>query len=216
MSSSNRRTIQECEEAIEGALLVLRKLNSPELKRLDALNVLAPDGFRPVVELYENGRKKRSTASADSWSPSSNVEIRIYFEPSEAQDPTPDSSLRAKSSDEMALSELLKALQDAETAPGRMFVALKWFRDEYLPATGLVWAQDRDERQTRIAKAIQDGWILTSKAPNPKAPLYPTTTIRLNRQRLSGAGGPPHSRFRPVPISGPSLSSTILRDRGSR
>jgi hypothetical protein len=252
-------TIEECEEALE--------------KKLGELRIV-PEGYRPVVELLENGRKKRRTASADSWSPETG-EIRISFEPAEpAQEKSLPESVRlnpikfefrckfcgkqtgikselkgknriirmlscghvelipitevradqahevisseqsATSGSDQALAGLLNALEEAENAPGRMFVALKWFRDEYLPSTGLGWAQNHEERQAVLAKAIQDGWILTGKVHNPKAPLYPTTTIRLNRQKQSGSA--PESRFRPVPISGEPLSRTILQDRGSR
>lgn len=261
--SKENRTIQDCEEAVERTLSELRKLGSEELNGLQALDVIAPAGFRPVVELLENGRKKRRSASARSWSPE-NGEIRIYFEPSgpgqeEALKPeflctycgkpaevksekesngkiirflscghiSREDATAAKSDKIISLApvdaapgldqtlvELLKALEGAENTPGRMFVAFKWFRDEYLPSAGLHWARNHEERQAVLAKAIHDGWILTGKVPNPKAPLYPTTTIRLNWQRQGNSA--PSSRFRPVPISGEPLSHTILQDRGTR
>jgi hypothetical protein len=222
-----KATIHEREEAIEAALLALRRLNSPELRRLQLLDILVPEGFRPVVELTENGRtigthkiyapqEKRRDVPADNWSPSDG-EVHIRFERvGSAQESARQSQPVAAPSDEEARAELLKALQDAESTPGRMFVALKWFRDEYLPSTGLGWAQNREECQAILAKSIADGWILTSKVPNPKAPLYPTTTIRVNRQKLPDARPSPASRFRPVPISGEPLSTTILRERGLR
>jgi hypothetical protein len=83
---------------------------------------------------------------------------------------------------------LLSALQEAESAPGRSFVALKWFRDEYLHSTGLSWAQDEQQRQYLLTRAIEEGRILKDRVLNPKAPLYPTTTIRLNRQKAAAAG----------------------------
>jgi hypothetical protein len=52
-----KTTIHEREEAIEAALLALRKLNSPELRRLQLLDILVPEGFRPVVELT-TGRER--------------------------------------------------------------------------------------------------------------------------------------------------------------
>lgn len=224
--STGKRTIQDCEEAAERTLLELRNLGSKELKALQALDIIAPAGFRPVVELLENGRKKRRTASAESWSPETG-EIRIYFEPSDSTheesvpasdavnpDKVPSSPLTAAPDSDQKVVPLLEALQSAENTPGRMFVAFKWFRDEYLPSTGLSWAQNREESQAVLAKAIQDGWILTGKVPNPKAPLYPTTTIRLNRQKQGTSA--PASRFRPVPISGEPLSHTILQDRSTR
>jgi hypothetical protein len=215
MDTLKRATIQDCEESVGSALSALRRPNFAELKNLQAIDILAPKGFRPVVELYENGRKKRNNASAENWSPATG-EIRIYFE---ACDATNEASASATTTPSVVgvPSELFDALKKAEDTPGRMFVALKWFRDDYLPATGLAWAQNEEERRSAITSAIKDGWILTSRVPNPKAPLYPTTTIRLNRQRLAASTGTvPASRFRPVNIAGEELSSTILRERGSR
>ena len=216
MNVSKHTTIQDCEDAVEKTLSVLRNMDSSQMKTSPGMNILAPEGFRPVVELYEDGRKKRRTASANNWSPATG-EIRIYFEPVEK---APDSRLElatdTASNPGHALSDLINALREAENSPGRMFVALKWFRDEYLPSTGLAWTRSPDDRQAHLAKAIQDGWILTSRVPNPRAPRYPTTTIRLNRQRLPEAGQAPLNRFRPVPISGEPLSDTILRERGTR
>lgn len=213
MSNSKEATIQDREESLEQVLAKLGSLS--ELRNLAALDTIAPKGFRPVVSLYENDRKKRRTASAETWSPSTG-EIRIEFEPASGADetaptaPKDDDALFAR-----RLREMLRALQEAESAPGRTFVALKWFRDEYLHSTGLDWAQNEEQRQSVLSQAIKDGWILTSRVPNPKAPLYPTTTIRLNRQKSAGEAAPA-SRFRPVRMSGAPLSSTILQDRGPR
>ncbi len=223
MNNLKNKTIEDCEEAIESALSMLRKMAAPEIRSLSVLDVIAPEGFRPVVELRDaDGRKKRRTASADNWSPSDG-EIRIYFEPDDVREDgiSPSaalaSSIPQKSMDAArAVPELLNALREAENAPGRMFVALKWFRDEYLPSTGLNWAQSEEERRNLLSEAIKGGWILTSKVPNPKAPLYPTTTICSNRQKQINSAGAPISRFRPVPVSGEPLSNTVLRDRGSR
>ena len=204
-----KRTIEESETSIEDALVRLRKLGESDPAISQALDFLAPRGFRPVVELLEDNHKKRRSAPADKWQPATG-EIKIYFEPA------PDESTETSSPSPLPpMSELLIALAEAETAPGRTFVALKWFRDEFLPAKTLSWTHDPDQRQALIAKAIVDGSIFTSKVPNPKAPLYPTTTIKVNRQRLH-LGSQPVSRFRPVHVSGEPLSATINRDRGSR
>lgn len=217
-----KSNIQDCEEALERTLAQLAQLNLVELRKLPALDFLSPKGFRPVVEFYENDRRKRKTASVETWSPE-NGEIRICFEPAESactvqasaaiKDVPAQSDLRPNSE---VIHQLLNALQGAENTPGRNFVALKWFRDEYLPATGLGWAQNEEQRQSILAQCISEGWILTSKVPNPKAPLYPTTTIRLNLQKFRAATGSSGSRFHPIPIKGEPLSSTILRERGVR
>ncbi|MBK7928853.1 MAG: hypothetical protein IPJ98_15605 [Bryobacterales bacterium] len=105
-------------------------------------------------------------------------------------------------------------LEQAETEPGRAFVALKYFRDEFLPRLGGPWAESVDDRQQLLAQAIQEGRILTSKVPNPKSPLYPTTAIKLNpRERTAPLSA---SRFQAVAASGEPLSATLLRDRGQR
>ena len=198
-------TIEQAEESVELALIGLRAAFVSDPVRSEAVRFLCPPGFRPVVELFEDDRKKRRTAAIESWSPATG-EIRIVFEPvistrierpAAGAVPTPNTS-----ASEPALSGMLTALQQAETAPGRSFVALKWFRDEFLSGMGGNWASSTTEqRQALLAEAIRDGWIVTSKVANPKAPLYPTTTIRVNRQRQA-PGAVQGSRFRPVPPFG--------------
>src|SRR6202034_1496624 len=77
-------TIQELESRLEQGLA---KLRSPQYKPLETLlQPLIPKGYRAHVSLVEKAdktgkkRKKRRTASADSWSPDLG-EVRIYFEP---------------------------------------------------------------------------------------------------------------------------------------
>lgn len=207
-------TIQEAEDSIEAALFRIRSVGIPDPAIAQALEFLAPRGFRPVVELREDDRKKRRTDSADNWQPATG-EIRIYFEPSK-EEPAPSEAKPASPASDSKTEEMLQALEEAETTAGRTFVSLKWFRDEFLPAKGFSWAQTSDDRQAMLAKAIADGAILTSKVANPRAPLYPTTTIKVNRQRQPGTATQPASRFRPVRVSGEPLSATLLRDRGSR
>ena len=74
---------------------------------------------------------------------------------------------------------------------------------------------DRDEV---LRNAIRVRAVLTSKVPNPKAPLFPVTSIRLNRQQpevVSLLGEPIGSgfSFQPVSIRGEALSETVLRER---
>lgn len=198
-------TVEQAEETLQAALLRLGSL------------LHCPDGFYPVVQFFEGGRKKRKDASIENWS-AAKGEIRISFAPGAdakstpalAQAPVAPKTPPGGISKDM--EDLIAALQEAETAPGRSFVALKWFRDEILPAR--MPQSSPGQRQALITQAIQEGWILTGKVPNPKAPLYPTTSIRLNRQKLAGGG--PAARFHPVPIAGEPLSATILKDRGPR
>jgi hypothetical protein len=108
--------------------------------------------------------------------------------------------------------ELCQALAEAERG-GHAFIALKWFRDSFLPRKTYRWNQNPESRQAVLAEAIQRGVVMTSKIANPKTPAYPTTTIRLNRAE---AGIPEESqRFNPVSVQGDSLSDTIVEERGN-
>jgi hypothetical protein len=110
------------------------------------------------------------------------------------------------------IKELCATLAEAERG-GHAFIALKWFRDSFLPRKTFSWNQNPESRQLILAEAILRGVVLTSKIPNPKTPAYPTTTIRLNRAE---AGVPEEAqRFRPVAIQGDSLGEALDDDRGN-
>jgi hypothetical protein len=107
--------------------------------------------------------------------------------------------------------ELCSALAEAERG-GHAFIALKWFRDSFLPRKSYRWNQNPESRQAVLAEAIQRGVVLTSKIANPKTPAYPTTTIRLNRAE---AGIPEEAqRFHPVPVHGETLTAVLEEERG--
>ncbi len=222
-------SIPAAEEIIEEALSELAFSQNPGMAR--ALRFLAPPGYQAIVELCsENGRSKRRNSSADNWSPEED-EIRIYFErvspheagtrPARTQHSAPvASSFDDEDDDQEALlpadmdvrvKELCAALAEAERG-GHAFIALKWFRDSFLPRKAFRWNQHPDTRQAVLAEAIQRGMVLTSKIANPKTPAYPTTTIRLNRAE---AGLPDESpRFQPVAVSGESLAGVLEEERG--
>jgi hypothetical protein len=182
------------------------------------------------VELCsENGRSKRRNAMADSWSPEDD-EVRIYFERLDGEEPAMRSSRasrgvssRLMEEDEEVeallpadldsrVKELCGALAEAERG-GHAFIALKWFRDSFLPRKTYRWNQHPETRQAVLAEAIQRGVVLTSKIANPKTPAYPTTTIRLNRAE---AGIPEEAqRFHPVEAQGEPVGVAIDEDRGS-
>lgn len=228
------RTIVEAEESIQSGIEALRSLPPSQCQRLSTvIEFLTPSGYHPVVELQEDGRKKRRTASIDNWNPETG-EILISFAKDEqavAKRPARDGELRERSSiissraaagsaapyslpasiSAHAVEELCSALEEAERE-GRAFIALKWFRDKFLPTKEFSWATDEDERQAVLAGAVESGAIVTSKIANPRSP-FPTTTIRLNRSRTSA---PRARRFNPIRIQGEPLSATILRDRGER
>lgn len=228
---STNLSIPAAEEIIEEALNELAYSQDPGLVR--ALRFLAPPGYQAIVELCsENGRSKRRNASADSWSPEED-EIRIYFERSdEAEAPARPTrvqrsgsapALHAAEPEEEAqepilpadmdarVKELCAALAEAERG-GHAFIALKWFRDSFLPRKAFRWNQHPETRQMVLAEAIQRGVVMTSKIANPKTPAYPTTTIRLNRAE---AGLPEEAqRFHPVAIQGDSIADTLDEERG--
>jgi hypothetical protein len=218
-------TIPAAEEIIEEALNELAYSQDPGLVR--ALQFLAPQGYQAVVELCsENGRSKRRNAQADTWSPEDD-EVRIYFEriadgeghatrlprgaaphstgdDDETEEPVLPADLDNR------VKELCTALAEAERG-GHAFIALKWFRDSFLPRKSYRWNQHPDSRQTVLAEAIQRGVVITSKIANPKTPAYPTTTIRLNR---SEAGIPEEAhRFHPVAVHGDGAAAVLEEER---
>ena len=226
-------SIPAAEEIIEEALNELAYSQDPGMLR--ALRFLAPPGYQAIVELCsESGRSKRRNASADSWSPEED-EVRIYFERTdesaaparsgrsqrsysvqqpmqvaaepeeEPQEPVLPADMDAR------VKELCAALAEAERG-GHAFIALKWFRDSFLPRKAFRWNQHPETRQMVLAEAIQRGVVMTSKIANPKTPAYPTTTIRLNRTE---AGMPDEAqRFHPVVVQGGSIVETLDEERG--
>ena len=222
-------SIPDAEEIIEEVLNDLAFSSDPGLAR--ALHFLAPPGYQAIVELCsENGRSKRRNAMADSWSPEED-EVRIYFErldgaevaPRIARQPRAVAEHSGEDDDDSQeaiipadldarVKELCAALAEAERG-GHAFIALKWFRDSFLPRKAFRWNQHPESRQAVLAEAIQRGVVVTSKIANPKTPAYPTTTIRLNRAE---AGIPEEAqRFHPVAVHGDSISDAIDEERGN-
>lgn len=222
-------SIPDAEEMIEEALNELAYSSDPGLAR--ALHFLAPPGYQAIVELCsENGRSKRRNSFAESWSPEED-EVRIYFERISGSEPapraprSPRATVQQDEDDDQdsqeaqipadldaRVKELCAALAEAERG-GHAFIALKWFRDSFLPRKAFRWNQHPESRQAVLAEAIQRGVVLTSKIANPKTPAYPTTTIRLNRTE---AGMPEEAqRFHPVAVHGDSIAETIEEERGN-
>jgi hypothetical protein len=224
-------SIPDAEEIIEEALNELAFSTDPGLA--NALRYLAPAGYQAIVELCgENGRSKRRNASAESWSPEED-EVRIYFEriedgeaaprptrsphalaePAYDEDESDDGQEALIPADlDARVKELCAALAEAERG-GHAFIALKWFRDSFLPRKAYRWNQHPESRQAVLAEAIQRGVVITSKIANPKTPAYPTTTIRLNRTE---AGIPDEAqRFHPVTAHGDSIAEAIEEERGN-
>jgi hypothetical protein len=210
------KTIEQVESLFE------RKVYET-LKELDLL----PEGFRPCVRFRGERRDKKKTADFEkNWRSADS--IRIWFEPSpEPSKPLPtstkESTVTSQSSLSNAtaadpLSDLIRALDRAETRRGYDFVSLKWFRDAALPSAGFSWANSDGTRQNLLRNAIDKRLVLTSKVPNPKSPQFPVTAIRLNRlmpevKKILGSGDDNSLDFHPVEIRGENLSTTILRER---
>jgi hypothetical protein len=224
----NSLSIPDAEEMIEEALNEMAYSTDPGLTRV--LHFLAPAGYEAIVELCgENGRSKRRNAMANTWTPEED-EVRIYFERIDGVDaPRPARASRVPAEygldeDEdgqeavipadidARVKELCAALAEAERG-GHAFIALKWFRDSFLPRKAYRWNQHPESRQAVLAEAIQRGVVVTSKIANPKTPAYPTTTIRLNRAE---AGMPDEAqRFHPVTAHGDSIAEAIEEERGN-
>jgi hypothetical protein len=210
----------------------------------DSLNKVGytiPEHCHPRVSLLDaNGRKKRSNASADNWSPESGL-IEIRLEPTPQQDrqlvaevpvqtqnpahaQNHDLPKDAADSDgylHPAEAELLRALDRAESKPGWSFVPLKKFRDDILPLEpreSIPSLRTDVEQRHMLQSVIDKRFVLVGKVPNPKSPQFPVTTIRLNRlmpqvKVALGQSGNPDLDFRPIEIRGEPLSATILRER---
>jgi hypothetical protein len=223
-------SIPDAEEIIEEALNELGSYSEPALAQ--ALHFLAPPGYQAIVELCgENGRSKRRNATAETWSPDDD-EVRIYFERIGDAESAPRAGRAPRAvadhgfddedddgqealipaDQDARVKELCAALAEAERG-GHAFIALKWFRDSFLPRKAFRWNQHPESRQAVLAEAIQRGVVLTSKIANPKTPAYPTTTIRLNRAE---AGIPEEAqRFHPVAVHGDSIAEAIEEERGN-
>jgi hypothetical protein len=222
-------SVPDAEEIIEEALSELAFSQDPGMAR--ALRFLAPPGYQAIVELCsENGRSKRRNASAESWSPEED-EVRIYFERLDGDaglarqsrasrapvehdfEEDAENGVTVPADLEARVKELCAALAEAERG-GHAFIALKWFRDSFLPRKAFRWNQHPESRQAVLAEAIQRGVVLTSKIANPKTPAYPTTTIRLNRAEASVPEEA--QRFHPIVVQGEPISEAIQEERGKQ
>ena len=229
------KTIAEIQAGIERALKALRNTSDlpPELADL---RHLAPKGLEPQVSLVRPDtdrrvRKIRRNAAAEYWQPAE-CQALIGFERKDEAASIPDreaddSQLSRESIDsrvdgppnlsESRIKNLIETLDEAESSPERRFVALKWFRDTFLPGRGFSWTVDAAERNRILRRATESGLVLTAKIHNPKAPMYPTTTVRLNRGHPDFENlvsrRPEPKRFRPIRIKGRPLSETVLEGR---
>lgn len=214
-------SIPEAEELIEETLENLAEQENADLQRAlrflapEGYQVV-------VELCSENGRSKRRGASAASWNPEEDeirIYFERAGEDGEDEEPsepwnraTPPMRVRsggrtlrstparswspepvALLPEEMdaAVEQLCLALAEAERG-GHAFIALKWFRDAFLPRKMYGWTRHPEQRQMILAESIQRGRVITGKIPNPKSPAFPTTTIQLHRSESgSGSGSEP-------------------------
>lgn len=204
-------TIPEAEELIEETLENLSGLGNPAVQRVlrflapEGYQVV-------VELCSENGRSKRRGASVSSWNPEEDeIRIYFERTDGESEEEEPidpwnrtatptrmrNAGRGARSTtartwaqepvallpEEMdaAVDELCAALAEAERG-GHAFIALKWFRDAFLPRKMHAWTRHPEQRQMILAESIQRGRVVTGKIPNPKSPAFPTTTIQLHRE----------------------------------
>ena len=195
----------------------------------EELHIL-PAGYRCSVRLHARKRNKRRNASFETnWHPDTDS-ISIHFERTSEQSqagsrpaqsiPTASASHPAKLAPAAGdpLSDLIRALDRAESQPGFNFVALKWFRDTALPSEEFAWASDDSTRRSVLSDAIHRRLVLTNSVPNPKSPQFPVTAIRLNRlmpdvKAILGSPTERVAEFQPAAIRGENLSATVLGDR---
>lgn len=131
------------------------------------------------------------------------------------------SAVSATPVSEAVLGELVRALRDAEQAPGHSFVALKWFRDGYLPQRGYSWAQDPGERDRALRAATARGWVRIEKIANPRNPGFPTSVLHAaldhpGLRELLGEAPKLGWDFTPIQLKGEPMSATVrkMRDGG--
>ena len=197
---SSPATINEIERTIQAGLEALRRAPMNETITA-ALGFLIPEGYVAVVQLEEEGRKKRGNSSAANWDPEKG-EIVIYFEPiaapqaarqeqgtqsrrvAKAQVPAEPAEATAEE-----LRQCCDALAQAESE-GKPFISLKWFRDTALPSYSFPWTIAPAARQRVLTKAIESGVVTLGKIPNPKSTEFPTTTISLQRRDEAQADEP--------------------------
>src|SRR5271168_2903684 len=181
-------TISEVEAKVQAGLEALRNVPlSPEITL--ALKFLLPDGLSPVVQFEEDGRKKRSSAAASNWNPrtgeiriyfdpisavgeqktdssplqrsglGATQDVHTPVQPLKPQGlPSQATHAESASVSPQEIVECCQALAAAEKS-NRQFIALKWFRDDFLATVDLPWATSIQRRQRVLSQAIEMGKI---------------------------------------------------------
>jgi len=121
----------------------------------------------------------------------------------------------------MDQAQCLQALRRAETAPGHSFVALKWFRDSYLPRQGFAWAESPEARDAALREITARGWARVEKIPNPRNPGFDTSALRvqMDSQEVRNILGEEESRgwgFPRIKVQGESGTEILRKMRDGR
>ena len=109
--------------------------------------------------------------------------------------------------------EILEAFRTAKK--GHRFVALKWFRDQWLRQQGYAWSNDPEQIKIHLRTAIDQGTLRKELLPNPNNPEYPTTTLHEGNSITESPVSPnrPLRQFSPIAIPGKPLSVSVIEGR---
>ena len=199
--TNSQNSIADLEHDLENALAHIRELDvrgelSTELKPLLLLSPVDGTSVHVSLRHRDHARQIRRTFGANAFDQRDGA-VWIVFEapPVEARDderrpqheerferrPARDFDRRVEHRAD-PLDEFIRALDDAENQPQLKFVSLKWFRDTYLLKMGFPWADDPEIPRRILQDATDRSLVLTDKVANPKQPMFPVTSIHLNRE----------------------------------
>ena len=235
-------TISDIERTVQDGLEALR--DAPLSDQIaSALKFLVPPGYRPIAQLEEDGRKKRSTAAASNWTPETG-EIVIYFEPLDSRldelkatppsltplrrkvehatpqtfklSPTPSSPIATTQANLPNVTQL--QIQQCCEALAEAEKAGKLF-------IAFKWFRDEAlpshsfdwavsaDTRQRVLAAAIDSGAIQTKRIPNPKSALHPTTTVSLNREMASRTLP--SRFNPIPVQGEPVSTTILRDRGS-
>jgi hypothetical protein len=198
--TNSQNSIADLEHDLENALAHVRELDTrgdlpAELKPLLLLSPVDGTSVHVSLRHRDHARQIRRTFGANAFDQRDGA-AWIVFEapPVEARDderrpqreerferrPERDFDRGNRRSD--PLDDFIRALDDAENQPQLKFVSLKWFRDTYLLKMGFPWADDPEIPRRLLQDATDRSLVLTDKVANPKQPMFPVTSIHLNRE----------------------------------
>ncbi len=127
--------------------------------------------------------------------------------------PEPPANTAANSNLTNPQTEIVEAFQKAKS--GHRFVALKWFRDQWLPNQKFSWCKDPEQIRVHLRAAIDQGILRKELLPNPNNPDHPTTTLQQGNSVTENSSTPSgvNKKFSPLAISGKPLSQSVIEGR---